>query len=93
MVNGSTGKVIGFLTRLEAARRRLLLAGRDKPEDQNLGAVKRCSTWWPLVRFTNGSQRLCVREEFTVDGARGNVEAYRTQVREHNTATGITDFG
>jgi ATP-dependent DNA helicase PIF1 len=30
--------------------------------------------------FTNGSQRLCVPEEFTVNGALGNVEASRTQV-------------
>ncbi len=79
--------LVSFDTRLEAARRGLLLVGRDKPEDEKSEAVERCSTWWPLVRFTNGSQRLCVPQEFTVNGARGNVEASRVQVREHNTAT------
>jgi len=80
LVNGTTGKVIGFLTRFAAARRRLLLAGRDKPEDYRLAAVKRCDTLWPLVMFTNGSEYLCVPEVFSVTGARGNVEASRTQV-------------
>ena len=46
---------------------------------------------WPLVKFTNDSERLCVPEEFTVHGALGNVEASRTQVRENHIATGITD--
>ncbi|KAF8272916.1 hypothetical protein EI94DRAFT_1677246 [Lactarius quietus] len=94
LVNGTTGKVIGFLTRFAAARRRLLLAGRDKPEDHRLAAVKRCDTLWPLVMFTNGSEYLCVPEVFSVTGARGNVEASRTQVREHqHTVASITDFG
>lgn len=85
--------MIGFHTRLEAARSLLLLAGRNEPEDEKLWAIKQCSTQWPLVRFTNGLVRLCVPEEFTVVGALGGVEASRTQVREHNTTTRIADFG
>jgi hypothetical protein len=82
--------VVGFLTRLEAARRRILLAGRKELEDVTLAAVQRCSRLWPLVRFTNGASRLCVPEEFTVTGARGNVEASRTQVCElRHTASSI----
>jgi ATP-dependent DNA helicase PIF1 len=86
LVNGTTGKVIGFITRFETACRELYIAGRKKLEDPKLAAVKRCSRLWPLVMFTNGSKRLCVPEEFSVTGARGNVEASRTQVREHHTA-------
>ena len=93
LVNGTTGKVIGFLTRFEAARRRLRIAGRKEPEDPRLAAVQKCSRLWPLVKFTNGSERPCVPEEFSVTGARGNVEASRTQVREHHTAYAVTDVG
>ena len=83
----------GLLTRSEAARRRIYIAGRDKLEDVKLVAVKNCSRRWPLVRFTNGAERLCVPEEFAVTGARGYVEASRTQVREYHTPSGITDSG
>jgi hypothetical protein len=83
--------VIGFLKRLEAARCGLRLAGGDIPEDRKYDAVQKCSRAWPLVRFTNGSERLCVPEEFTVNGGLGNVEASRTQVCENHTVTGIAD--
>ena len=83
--------MLGFLTRLEAARRGLRLAGRDISEDERYDAVQKCSRAWPLVKFTNDSERLCVPEEFTVHGALGNVEASRTQVRENHIANGITD--
>ncbi|KAH9050433.1 P-loop containing nucleoside triphosphate hydrolase protein [Lactarius hengduanensis] len=48
-------------------------AGRNKPEDEGHRAVQQCSTRWPLVKFTNGSQRLCVLEGFTVNGSRTQV--------------------
>ena len=92
LVNGSTGRVTGFLKRFEAACRGIHLAGRNAPEDHRFAAVKQCGTLWPLVRFTNGSECLCVPEEFTVTGARGNVEASRTQVPGHYTATSVADF-
>ncbi|KAH9004250.1 hypothetical protein EDB86DRAFT_2155153 [Lactarius hatsudake] len=80
LVNGSTGKVIGFFTGLEAARRGVDLACRETPEDESLNTVKQCPTRWPLVKFTNDVELLCVPEKFTVDDALGNVEASRTQV-------------
>ncbi|KAH9165820.1 hypothetical protein EDB89DRAFT_1911107 [Lactarius sanguifluus] len=80
LVNGSVGKVIGFFTGLEAARRGVDLACRETPEDERRNAVKQCPTRWPLVKFTNDLEFLCSPEEFTVDGALGNVEASRTQV-------------
>lgn len=83
----------GLLTRFEAASRGIYIAGRKELEDKKLVAVKKCSRRWPLVRFTNGTERLCVPEEFAVTGARGYVEASRTQVREYHTSSDITDSG
>ncbi|KAH9065957.1 hypothetical protein EDB87DRAFT_911206 [Lactarius vividus] len=86
LVNGSTGVVIGFGTYHEAALRdsESHLHG-DKSKDKGLECVEHCGTRWPLVRFTNGHQRFCTPEEFTVNDAFGRVEATRTQVREHST--------
>jgi len=79
--------VIGLSTRLEAARRGVLIAGRSEPEDVRHRCVQQCSTQWPLVRFTSGSEWLCAPVDFTVNDAFGEVQACRTQVREPITAT------
>jgi hypothetical protein len=86
--------VIGFGTHHEAALRHGE-SHRDggKSEDKGVDCARQRGTLWPLVRFANGSERLCSPEEFTVNDAFGNVEASRTQVREHNVASGIIDFG
>jgi hypothetical protein len=87
--------VIGFGTHHEAALRDSVshLGGSGKPEAKGLECVGRSDTQWPLVRFTNGCERFCGPENFTVNDAFGNIEASRTQVRERIAATGITDFG
>jgi hypothetical protein len=86
--------VIGFGAHHEAALRHIEShRGGSKSEDKGLECVGQGGTMWPLVRFTNGSERLCVPEEFTVNDAFGNIEASRKQVREHVIATSITDFG
>jgi len=73
--------VIGFGTHHEAALRNSgSHRGVSKSEDKELECAGKGGTQWPLVRFTNGSERLCVPEEFTVNDAFGNVEASRTQV-------------
>ena len=46
-----------------------------------LKEVERFSdSWWPVVRFTNGRELLCVPADFTVDNAAGEMEARRRQV-------------
>ena len=77
--------MIGFGTHHEAALRQIEShRGDSKSEDKGLESVGQGGTLWPLVKFTNGSERLCVPEEFTVNDAFGNVEASRIQVREHD---------
>ena len=94
LVNESTSRVIGFGAHHEAALRPSELdGGCCKSEEKEPECDEEGSTLWPLVRFTNGSERLCSLEEFTVNDAFGNVEASRTQVRERHTAISITDFG
>ena len=90
MVNGSTGRVIGFGTHHGAALRDS--ESHSRSEAKGLDCAEQSDTQWPLVRFTNGCERLCAPEEFTVNDAFGNVEASRTQVRQRIAATDITDF-
>jgi len=47
--------------------------GIEKPEYDEL-------TVWPIVRFTNGRQLMCMPDSFSSENARGNVEATRHQV-------------
>ena len=85
--------MIGFGTHHEAALQDSESPRSGKPEAKGLECVGQSGTQWPLVKFTNGCERLCGPEEFTVNDAFGNVEASRTQVRECISATDITDFG
>ncbi|KAH9044707.1 hypothetical protein EDB85DRAFT_481882 [Lactarius pseudohatsudake] len=75
VVSLKTGAQVMLIKNLEQGH---LVNGTTEDEDHR--AVQQCSTRWPLVKFTNGSQRLCILEEFTVNGVRENVEASRTQV-------------
>lgn len=38
------------------------------------------SKLWPLVKFINGHELLCIPEEFTVQNRSGEMEARRVQV-------------
>lgn len=93
LVNGSTGKVIEFLTISEAVARNIRIATLKKngpspePEDQEYNVMRPINDntfgpreKWPLVLFTTGCKLLCAPLEFTVEGFMGNVEARRLQV-------------
>lgn len=47
---------------------------------KTLDEVSQHERVWPLVKFTNGREVLCVPEEFSVENVKGGVEAWRTQV-------------
>ncbi|KAI6136943.1 P-loop containing nucleoside triphosphate hydrolase protein [Pisolithus sp. B1] len=84
LVNGSVGQVIGFRTPQEASQS-LTDIGTEESLKGNkaeaLRAVTRCNdAKWPVVRFTNGRELLCVPAEFTVNNAYGEMEASRWQV-------------
>ncbi|KAJ8468581.1 hypothetical protein ONZ45_g17199 [Pleurotus djamor] len=82
LVNGSVGRVIRFAKVKDVARNAIIKAdekanakaNRKDPSPDDLDCE------YPLVRFTNGREMLCVPSEFTVDTATGDVEASRTQV-------------
>jgi ATP-dependent exoDNAse (exonuclease V) alpha subunit len=38
------------------------------------------ATLWPVVQFINGTTKMCLPEEFTVNNAHGETEATRVQV-------------
>ncbi|KAJ7770819.1 hypothetical protein DFH07DRAFT_704514, partial [Mycena maculata] len=75
-----------FLTTREAVERELPIARPPAPQDTvpHLNplddAVFTKNTAWPLVRFTNGLRLLCAPLGFSVEGFKGNCEAYRLQV-------------
>ncbi|KAI0047663.1 hypothetical protein FA95DRAFT_1204693 [Auriscalpium vulgare] len=82
LVNGSTGKVLGFSSYAEATRDHTAIANavtdgerKEVPEHVRKSACK-----WPLVRFTNGRELLCIPQEFTVNNGEGETEAARLQV-------------
>ncbi|KAI5828561.1 hypothetical protein K523DRAFT_276526, partial [Schizophyllum commune Tattone D] len=87
LVNGSVGHVIAFKTPIDARLDRLDIAGLsmlalDLPQgsrdQERFESVK--ERVWPLVRFGNGRELLCVPQDFTVENGGGEVEARRVQV-------------
>jgi ATP-dependent DNA helicase PIF1 len=87
-VNGSLGKVIGFMTVREAKEREIDVAEhREHTTTPSVMLVPMSehvftrTQRWPLVKFENGGEMLCPALSFTVTGVIGNIEARRTQVR------------
>ncbi|GJE87828.1 ATP-dependent DNA helicase PIF1 [Phanerochaete sordida] len=92
LVNGSMGKVVGFLRTRDAVQRGLKIGVADAPKPAGparRGApdapavperVLRSDGLWPLVRFDGGGEVLCVPSTFEVNNADGGVEATREQV-------------
>ena len=85
LVNGSVGQVIKFCTSQEAMRNKMEIATeeglRGSERDAQQAAARYDGSLWPVVRFTNGRELLCVPTDFTVDNAYGEMEARRRQVR------------
>ena len=89
LVNGTVGHVIAFKTPIDARRDRLDIAGInmstiDLPQGardrESFDSVK--ERVWPLVRFENGRELLCIPQDFTVENGDGRMEARRVQVSE-----------
>lgn len=87
LVNGSVGNVTAFRTPLEAHHERMAIAGVQPPEPgMSLGAREKekfdraKELQWPVVRFANGRELLCIPAEFTVENADGGMEAAREQI-------------
>ncbi|KAJ6575524.1 hypothetical protein B0H10DRAFT_955578 [Mycena sp. CBHHK59/15] len=78
LVNGSVGQVIGFSTPIDAIKQHTEIATMDA--DKAVQEPRMRDQLWPLVQFSNGAQRLCVPQEFTINNADGHMEARRDQV-------------
>ena len=85
LVNGSVGQVVKFCTSQEAMRNKMEIGTeeglRGSERDAKQAAARYDGSLWPVVRFTNGREILCVPTDFTVDNAYGEMEARRRQVR------------
>jgi hypothetical protein len=80
-VNGMVGQVIGYRTCSEAIESKTQFS-KDGDEQNLTSSVPGPKTHiWPLVRFTNGVELLCVPVDFTVNNPEGRMEAMRRQVR------------
>lgn len=93
-MNGTVGKVIDFLTPLEAVKKGIksitadgvsVLAADSQNQSQNRPTLSKLPSdrIWPVVLFnTQKSQEvlLCTSESFEVNNAEGLVEASRAQV-------------
>lgn len=80
LVNGSVGRVTRFASVKDTAKTNL--GAILNPEDKTAKAEIQTESerLWPMVRFTNGREMLCVPAEFTVNNAQGGMEASRVQV-------------
>jgi ATP-dependent DNA helicase PIF1 len=87
LVNGSVGKVTDFRALDQALKDRIKVPGiedQQGSQDPRAEGLKTSSTLWPLVRFTDGQEILCVSADFTVNNPDGDVEARRSQVNTRN---------
>jgi hypothetical protein len=81
-VNGSVGQVIGFNTYNEARSNHKEVPGvEEKENDFVTEYLKSNDQVWPLVRFANNQEVLCVSADFTINNVEGGTEARRTQVK------------
>lgn len=83
-MNGSVGRVTRFASVKDTAKTNL--GAILNPEDKTAKAEIQTESerLWPMVRFTNGREMLCVPAEFTVNNAQGGMEASRVQVRRYH---------
>lgn len=81
LVNGSVGKVVDFITPLEAAQRGTKFAISESncsgmpPMGREVKMEK-----WPVVQFQSGDVLLCIPDTFEVNNPEGEIEAMRCQV-------------
>ncbi|KIJ07606.1 hypothetical protein PAXINDRAFT_158369 [Paxillus involutus ATCC 200175] len=84
LVNGSVGQVIRLSTSQEAMKNHTEIATEEGLRGSQREARQVTTTYdgsvWPVVRFTNGRELLCIPTDFTVDNAYGEMEARRRQV-------------
>lgn len=84
LVNGSVGQVIRFSTLQEASHNSTDIGTEDGAKGNKAEALKEIERYsdarWPVVRFTNGRELVCVPADFTVNNAMGEMEARRRQV-------------
>ena len=83
-MNGSVGQVVRFSTPQEASHNSTDIGTEDGAKGNKAEALKEIERYgdaiWPVVRFTNGRELLCVPADFTVNNATGEMEARRRQV-------------
>jgi hypothetical protein len=80
-VNGSVGQVIEFRTYSEAIESKTQVSKDDDELNLTSSVPGPQTPLWPLVRFANGMELLCVPVDFTINNADGGMQAMRTQVR------------
>ncbi|THH28278.1 hypothetical protein EUX98_g5905 [Antrodiella citrinella] len=83
LVNGSLGRVIAFKTTREATTSGVRIAAMEQNRDGTPRvpeSLMRANSLWPVVKFQNDVQMLCVPVQFEVNDADGKVEAARGQV-------------
>ncbi|KAG1716791.1 hypothetical protein ID866_389 [Astraeus odoratus] len=84
LVNGSVGQVVRFSTPQEASRNKTEVGTEEGAKGNKAEALQEVERYsdarWPVVRFTNGRELLCVPADFTVHNANGEMEARRRQV-------------
>lgn len=80
LVNGSVGKVVKFSTPAIAIKEHTEIAKQQKGKGNHVTDLGIDGPSWPVVRFINGREMMCVPQEFTVNNADGTMEARRDQV-------------
>lgn len=91
LVNGSTGRVVDFLTAREAINGNTDIGFIDPTNEMRDGAMRaprrdiprnvlESPQSWPVVHWTSGRTMMMVPLEFTSENVHGEVEATRGQV-------------
>ncbi|THV06110.1 hypothetical protein K435DRAFT_626600, partial [Dendrothele bispora CBS 962.96] len=89
LVNGSIGQVTRFCTTADAIKNQLAIgrvgmgsggSGYTPPENDPAVQSLPKGRLWPVVRFINRKEVLCIPLEFTVEGPDGTLEAKRIQI-------------
>lgn len=78
LVNGSIGQIVRFETAKEALAGNTYIVDTDKRDDDQ--ELLENAIAWPVVRFINGKEVFIIPQKFTVNNARGEMEACRKQV-------------
>lgn len=64
-----------------------------KAEEEDIKPLINDPRVWPVVRFSNGRELMCMPDSFTAENVRGEVEATRNQVRLSSLSFFISPFG